>query len=217
MTAIHTAASPEINATDRILAAAAVLFSEQGYDAASVSAIAERAGISKANVFHHFSSKNELYIAVLQAACRDTERIQAFTHDTGPFFERLSNFAAAQLANMLEQSGVSRLILRELLKGGETHGRELAEKVFGDNFARLVDILRLGQRDGELRSDLDPAMVATLLVGANVFFFESQEVLRHFPDVQFAHEPSRYSGMLVDILLRGIAAPDMNKPTTTSV
>lgn len=217
MTAPGTATVNELCATERILAAAATLFSEQGYDAVSISTIAERAGVSKANVFHHFTSKDELYFAVVREACRDTERIQAFVNHSGTFPERLADFAAAQLTNMLEQAPVARLILRELLKDGEHRGRELAEKVFGANFARLVEILRRGQRDGELRSDLDPAMVATLLIGANVFFFESQEVLRHFPDVQFAHQPSRYSGMLVDILLRGIAAPDMNKSTTTSV
>jgi TetR/AcrR family transcriptional regulator len=110
------------------------------------------------------------------------------------------------LASMLEHGQVQRLILRELLTDGERRGQEFAEKVFGDNFARFVAILRQGQARGELRADLDPAMVATLLIGANVFFFEARDVLRHFHDVGFATDPARYSRMLVDILMRGIAA-----------
>ncbi len=109
---------------------------------------------------------------------------------------------------MLEHDQVSRLILREIVgEEGARRAQELAEKVFGQNFAMLVEIVRTGQRRGELRADLDPAMVATLLIGANVFFFESQEVLRHFKDVDFAREPERYSRMLMDILLAGIRAP----------
>jgi TetR/AcrR family transcriptional regulator len=97
-------------------------------------------------------------------------------------------------------------VLRELLTDGERRGQEFADKVYGENFARLVAILRHGQTRGELRADVDPAMVATLLIGANVFFFEAREVLKHFRDVDFAADPERYSAMLADILLRGIAA-----------
>ena len=195
-----------VDAAARILRAAEALFSRHGYDGVSMSAIAFQAGVSKANVFHHFSSKSALYLAVLQAACRDTaEHLKQLGADTGMLPERLSDFAENQLKHMLEQGRVTRLVLRELLKDGAQQGRELAEQVFGDNFARLVEILRVGQARGELRADVDPAMVATALIGANVFFFESHEILRHFPDVDFAHAPGRYSRMLVDLLLHGIA------------
>ena len=195
-----------VDAAARILRAAEALFSRHGYDGVSMSAIALQAGVSKANVFHHFSSKSALYLAVLQAACRDTaEHLKQLGADTGTLPERLSDFAENQLKHMLEQGRVTRLVLRELLKDGEQQGRELAEQVFGDNFAQLVDILRVGQARGELRADVDPAMVATALIGANVFFFESHEVLRHFRDVDFALTPGRYSRMLVDLLLHGIA------------
>jgi TetR/AcrR family transcriptional regulator len=120
------------------------------------------------------------------------------------------------LDSMLEHGQVQRLILRELLTDGERRGQEFAEKVFGENFARLVAILRNGQTRGELRAELDPAMVATLLIGANVFFFEAREVLRHFRDVDFAGDSRRYSAMLVDMLLRGIAAkPERSKHKPT--
>jgi TetR/AcrR family transcriptional regulator len=210
--AASTQTRPVGDATARILAAAETLFAKHGFDAVSMNTIAERAHVSKANIFHHFSSKKALYLAVLRVACRDsTEHLQELFVETGPLPERLANFTRKQLASMFEHAEVTRLILRELLKDGERQGRDLAEKVFGDNFAQLVEILRTGQARGELRADMDPAMIATLLIGASVFFFESQEVLRHFPDVKFAHDPQRYSSILVDILLRGILADSAAK------
>jgi TetR/AcrR family transcriptional regulator len=204
-TAASTLSRSAGDATERILAAAEALFATHGFDAVSMNAIAVRANVSKANIFHHFSSKKALYLAVLRVACRDsTEHLQQLFVETGPLPERLTDFTRKQLDSMFENGAVTRLILRELLKDGERQGRDLAEKVFGDNFAQLVDILRTGQARGELRADMDPAMIATLLIGASVFFFESQDVLRHFPDVKFAHDPQRYSSLLVDILLRGI-------------
>lgn len=210
--AASTPTRPAGDATTRILAAAEALFSKHGFDAVSMNAIAEKAKVSKANIFHHFSSKKALYLAVLRVACRDsTQYLQELFVETGPLPERLTNFIRKQLASMFEHGEVTRLILRELLKDGERQGRDLAEKVFGDNFAQLVEILRTGQARGELRADMDPAMIATLLIGATVFFFESQDVLRHFPDVKFAQDPQRYSGLLVDILLRGILSDSAAK------
>ncbi len=192
-------------ALDRIRAAAEALFSEHGYDGVSINDIAARAGVSKANVFHHFSSKNALYLEVVRRACRDTaERLDELEHDTRPFAERLAHFAREHLASLLAEEQVSRLILRELLENGPRRGRELAEQVFGDKFARFVAILGTAQARGELRPDADPAMVATLLIAADVFFFEARDVLRHFPQVDYADDPARYSVMLADLLLHGI-------------
>lgn len=207
--AVQSAPRGGTDAANRVLAAAEELFAARGYDAVSVNDIAERAGVSKANVFHHFESKNALYHAVVRNACADSiERLQQLQHEDGAVPGQLADFAGKHLKSLLDHNRVSRLILRELLgEKGARHALELAEKVFGENFAILVEIVRTGQRRGELRADFDPAMVATLLIGANVFFFESQEVLRHFKDVDFARDPARYSRMLMDILIAGIRAP----------
>ncbi len=197
------------DAVERILATAESQFAEHGFDAVSMSAIAEAAGVSKANVFHHFISKNDLYLAVLRNACRDsTQHLDDLGNDQETLAARLPQFARAHLENLMEHAQVTRLMLRELLSNNPRHGQELAEKVYGEKFSRFVAILRAGQQTGELRADIDPAMVATVLLGADVFFFESREVLRHFPDVTFTQRPERYSAMLADMLLHGILPPD---------
>jgi TetR/AcrR family transcriptional regulator len=113
---------------------------------------------------------------------------------------------------MLRKKRIHQIITRELVMHGEQIGKELAEKVFGDNFARFVAILRAGQARGELRADVDPAMVATALIGANVFFFQSQGVLRHLRDVDFADDPERYARQMVELLLNSIATDRAHRP-----
>lgn len=200
---------------ERILLAAADLFAERGYEAVSMNDIARQAGVSKANVFHHYTNKNDLYLSVVRRACTHSrERLTGLGSPQGTLSERFNTFARSMLGDMLEQAQVTRIILRELLLDGEQRGPELAERVFGDNFATLVAVLKEGQKQDVLRRDLDPAMVATLLIGANVFFFEARDVLRHFRDVSFADEPESYSRMLADILLKGIlAGPDNTNST----
>ncbi len=198
-----TPQSPD--SVSRILAAARELFSERGFDAVSMNAVAAAAGVSKANIFHHFRSKDALYLAVVKAACdafcEETERLGV---PEGRFEARLRRYAGEHLAHVLANGPVSRLILRDLLEKGTTRGQEFAEQVFGQNFARLVEILRAGQQRGELRADADPAMAAVLMIGADLTYFQAREVFRHFPDMACADAPAEYSRSAMDILLYGI-------------
>ncbi len=201
---IPVAPSPT-DAHSRILDAAEELFSEQGYDAVSMSAIAERASVSKANIFHHFKTKHELYLSVLKCACHESSRLlDDMVQAVGGLEGRLCHFIQAHMAHLYEHRRVARLILRELVENGPRRGRELAEGVLGENFTRLVGILREGQTRGELRNDVDQAVVATLLVGANVFFFQSADLLRHMSEAGFADDPTRYTETLCSILLHGV-------------
>ncbi|BET51966.1 TetR/AcrR family transcriptional regulator [Streptomyces tendae] len=50
-------------AAERLVVAAVDLFSEQGYDATTVTQIAQRAGVTKSTFFRHFSDKRELLVA----------------------------------------------------------------------------------------------------------------------------------------------------------
>src|SRR5919198_6132991 len=53
------------DAREELLEAAARVFAEKGFQAASVDEIAERAGFSKGAVYWHFESKDDLFFALL--------------------------------------------------------------------------------------------------------------------------------------------------------
>ncbi len=50
---------------NRILEAAALCFAESGYDGTAVATICETAGVSKGAFYHHFSSKQQLFIELI--------------------------------------------------------------------------------------------------------------------------------------------------------
>lgn len=74
-------AEPPQDTPSRILDAALTEFAERGFDGTSTAAIAERAGVAKALVFHHFGSKDALFLAVaehtVQRARLEYERVMA--------------------------------------------------------------------------------------------------------------------------------------------
>ena len=59
---------------ERLLAAARELIEEGGYAAASVSAIAARAGLAAGTLYRHFESKERLFVELFRLVCEREER-----------------------------------------------------------------------------------------------------------------------------------------------
>jgi TetR/AcrR family transcriptional regulator, regulator of cefoperazone and chloramphenicol sensitivity len=100
----------------RLLEAAAHVFTERGFRATNVRAIVERAGANVAAVNYHFGSKEALYLEVLRGICR-TYAVQFETlQQAGPPEARLRLFVRSFLEQLLVHStGLeARLFLREL-------------------------------------------------------------------------------------------------------
>ena len=205
---VREAKSTSSGAAGRILEVAEALFAEKGYEAASISDIARAAGVSKANVFHHFGSKEGLYMAVLRQACRHTASTleQAASHAAIDARAALRDFMTRQARLLFEHAQSSRLIQRELFEHASERGQRLAEEVFAEHFSRLVALVQAGQSHGRFRADLDPALLAFLLIGANVFFFETRAVLEHLPEVAFAGDPEGFSAAAFELMARGFEA-----------
>src|SRR5579872_2697538 len=62
---------------ERIIAAAARLFYNEGIRAASVDAIAEKAGVTKRTLYYHFKSKDDLIAAYLDARDQPNLKLMA--------------------------------------------------------------------------------------------------------------------------------------------
>lgn len=188
-----------------ILEAAEILFAKKGFDAVSMSAIAKLADTSKPNIYHHFKNKNELYLAVVKAAVkRSSVLLDVLEEAPGTFSQRLSDFSAGQLDNILSHHRSTLLILRETLSGGTQRGQETAQHVVGEVFTRLIAMVHQGQEKNEFRSDIDPALAAFMVVAANMFFFQTAPIMQHIPEVHLTDDASTYSKGVMDILLNGI-------------
>jgi AcrR family transcriptional regulator len=82
---------------DRIVAAAARLFYDEGIRAASVDAIAEKAGVTKKTLYYHFRSKDELIAAYLES--RDQPTLSLYAR----WFEQTPGSAADKVRGLFAE------------------------------------------------------------------------------------------------------------------
>lgn len=195
--------------SEEIVGIAAELFARHGLDGVSINAIAAAAGTSKANVFHHFGNKNALYRAVLSHITRRLrELLRELASDARDTTARLRHFAHAHLNGLLDQREIWSLVLRETVDtAADDERRAFTSQALSENFSLLTAIIRDGQHQGTLRSDRDPALIGTLLVASNVFFFLSRDMMAQHPEVAFVDDTACYTDQVLEIILDGVRAP----------
>ncbi len=170
-----------LSATERkaqILATAAKLFAQQGYEGTKTSQIAREAGVNEAIVFRHFTNKEELYWAVLSeisTSNRWSERLKSILSQEQPPEECLCQIARELLERNINNPHYSRLLL---FAGLENH--KLSHRFFRSYVAGLYDELaayiRAQARQGVLRSDVDPLLAARGFFGMLIYHFQIQEL-----------------------------------------
>jgi AcrR family transcriptional regulator len=102
----------------QLLAAAQDIFAANGYHAAAMDEIAERAGVSKPVLYQHFPGKLELYMALLEAHVDElTRRVTGAMESTTDNKVRVRNAVAAYFDFVDEESQAFRLVFESDLRG----------------------------------------------------------------------------------------------------
>src|SRR3954467_11483743 len=82
-------AAPPSGTRVRALSTALELFSRDGYDAVSMRAIAEELGVTKAALYHHFTSKEEIARELVGSYLAAVDEIVSWAERTQPELDQL--------------------------------------------------------------------------------------------------------------------------------
>jgi len=149
-----------------VLDAAAELFIAHGYGAVSMDAIARAAGVSKATLYAHFSSKDRLFATIIREACRQTI-VMANILPAGGAEVRpaLMMFAGRMLRFLLEDRALAihRVVIAESMRFPEL-GRAFYDSGPGE-FRRVFSEWLAEQSAAGRVSVPDPAMAADQFIG----------------------------------------------------
>ncbi|GHG45794.1 TetR/AcrR family transcriptional regulator [Streptomyces griseocarneus] len=143
------------------------LISSRGYPGTSLSAIAEEAGISKAAILYHFSSKDNLTRATLEHVLERflahvTERVERETDPAAAVVAYVRAMISYQHANRRHVRVITEMLLDD--KGGTRLKTPGSHDTY-DRWQGLSRLLAAGQEAGAFRA-FDPRTTALAVGGA---------------------------------------------------
>ncbi|MEV4518059.1 TetR/AcrR family transcriptional regulator [Dactylosporangium sp. NPDC049525] len=146
----------------QLLAAAQQVFVAQGYHAAAMDDIAERAGVSKPVLYQHFPGKLELYLALLDTHCDAmVSRMRVAMEATTDNKERVRGAIQAYFDFIDHESEAFRLVFESDLRN-DPAVRERVDRVESGCIAAITDTIMADTDLSLERAEL----LASGLVGA---------------------------------------------------
>ncbi|MFZ6674810.1 TetR/AcrR family transcriptional regulator [Undibacterium sp. Xuan67W] len=149
-----------------LLLAALDLFVERGFAATRLDDVARAAGVSKGTLYLYYSSKEELFKAVVRENVLPLideagELIQTFSGSTADLF-RLFMTTWWERMGKTKLSGLSKLMMAEASNFPDL-AQFYHDEVIATGDAMIVGMLRRGIANGEMRT-IDPEIGAKILI-----------------------------------------------------
>lgn len=173
------------------------LIGAQGYTATGIGAVLQRAGVPKGSFYHHFASKEDFGLAVIEAFTeRFLARLEVFLADeTLTPLNRLRIFLEKGLTQLEAHQFTAGCLIGDLaqeLAAQHERLRARLDAVLSSWSARFALCLRQAQQAGEVPSSFDPDMIASLILSGwegavlRAKVMKSPKPVREFIDIVFA-------------------------------
>jgi AcrR family transcriptional regulator len=147
-----------------IIEAAARIFSEKGFHATSMQDIADAVNLQKASLYHHFSSKQEILVDILDHALDlINNRLELVLAQPLSPDEKLRQAMVSYFQTIAENQNLSVVLLLELrslnpeLKDRQASRREKFEKIW-------KDLIIEGKQQGAF-NNVDPSLTGKAILG----------------------------------------------------
>jgi TetR/AcrR family transcriptional regulator len=197
-----------------LLAAALSLFVEKGYAATRVEEVASRAGVSKGTLFLYFSSKEELFKAVVRDNISGrfpqwNAEVDQFEGNSADLL-RYSMKAWWQGVGATKASGISKLMMSEASNFPELaifYRNEVIDP--GDQLIRRI--LQRGVDRGEFRA-IDMQYGIYTLLAPMIFLMTWNHSFGLCPGAGPPLDPEKYLNVQVETLLNGLLSPQVAQP-----
>jgi TetR/AcrR family transcriptional regulator len=165
-------------------------FSALGFHGASIEGICKRAGVSKQILFHHFGSKEKIYLEVLEKAYEASR-----SHDPEFDHERLDPVAAMRylVGVSFDHLRGNRAFVRLLADENNNRGRHIRQSsklraIYVPLIERIAQTLRRGEELGVFRAGIEPNNFYISISALSFFYFSNVYTLRAALDIDMESE-----------------------------
>ena len=193
-----------------ILEVALAEFANFGLEGTRIEAIAAGTHTSKRMIYYHFGSKEGLYAAVLEYAYRSVREGEDLEPlKTLPPMEALVRYISYAFNSFSSHPDFIRLSQQETLQGARfLKNLPTVQEMNRASLTMLESIVRRGQADGSMRTDVDPLHVYINYIGLCHYHISS----RHNYTLQFDFDPTQPSNKaarlasITDMVVRYVRA-----------
>jgi AcrR family transcriptional regulator len=186
-----------------ILEASLELFSSQGYRGTSIREIAEAAGVSTGNVYHHFPDKETIFQTVLGQYWKAIENPDFPFNKalaSGTFPDNLEELAVAAREGVRLWRRHVALIYVDVVELSGNHIRKFYSEM-ASRFERFI-VTHGDAVSGEIRPGV-PVTTAVMLASRVFLQYYAVEILFGVPE-QFGKDSDRVVGEIAEILRHGM-------------
>jgi len=184
----------------RILRGAIQVFARKGFYTARVSDIAKAAGVADGTIYLYFKNKDDILVSIFE---------ERFDHLISTLREELPHLpdATARLRHLVELQLGTMERHRDLaevvtvnLRQSTRFLKQYAAPKFTTYLEVMAGVIAEGQRDGSLRADVSPMIVARLIFGSIDGLALTWALGSGTPG-----ELSKAASQLIDVLVRGLS------------
>jgi AcrR family transcriptional regulator len=179
-----------------IIEAAAKIFSEKGFHATSMQDIADAVNLQKASLYHHFSSKQEILVDILDHALDlINNQLEIVLSQSLSTDEKLRQAMVVYFQTIAENKNLAAVLLLELRSlDPELKARQAVRR---EKFERLWrDLIIEGKQQG-IFNDVDPSLTGRAILGVmnwTVTWYRSDGT----------HTAGEIADVFADLLLSGL-------------
>lgn len=152
---------------DQIVEAALRIIARGGIKSLTTAAIAEEVGISEANLYRHFNSKDEILQGTVEkigeGLLRNLDIISEMSENS-PLL-RLKRLFMLHLEYIEKNEGIPRLIFSEEMHIGNKKLKERLLKTIQLYSARLESLIKEGQKAGLIKKEIGNPSAAMIFIG----------------------------------------------------
>ena len=182
----------------QILKAAAEVFYEKGYEAATLQDIADRVGILKGSIYYYIKTKGDLLDSLLTEVHNEgLAMIRERAATEGSVFDKLAAMVDGHIDYICRNQAKTTVYLHELKALSRQHRQSLFKP---DEFrSEFQSVIEQGQKEGLILTRLDPKLTAQAMMGCLNSLYQWYRPSASRPPQQIADH-------FITTTLRGVAS-----------
>jgi AcrR family transcriptional regulator len=177
----------------QLLDTAESLFSQKGFDGTSVRDIAEAAGINTAMISYYFGSKEKLMEEIFERKSLNIKEKVAnlLKDDSLDPLEKMYSLVDMYIEGIMSRKTFHRILLCEQIINQNPSIITMLDKMKTKNSEYINDLIRLGQKKGMFRKNIDIPMMTNTLMGTvfhtlvNLDFYKTYHHMEGMKDEEF--------------------------------